>query len=47
MINAAKVEKELNGRAKEKSRRALWQRSTRRSTVARIGVVYPGNNSDL
>jgi len=47
MRNAAKVEEELNERAKKESGRALWQRSTRRSTVTRIGVVYSGNNSNL
>jgi len=45
--SAARMEEELNGGAKEESRGALWERSARGSTVTRIRVVYPGNNSDL
>jgi len=40
-------EEELNRKAEEESRRALRQRDTRRSTVARIGVVYSENDSNL
>jgi len=47
MRSTARIEEELNRRAKEESRRTLRQRDTRRSTVARIGVVYPRNNSNL
>jgi len=47
MRSAAKMEKELNRGAEEESGRALWQRDARRSTVARIGVVYPENDSNL
>jgi len=42
-----RIEEELNRGAKEESRRALWQRNARKSTVAKIGVVYPGNDSNL
>ena len=45
--STARIEEKLNRRAKEESRRALQQRNTRRSTVARIGVVYPRNDSNL
>ena len=45
--STARMEEELNRRAKEESRRTLWQRGARRSMVARIGVVYLGNNSNL
>jgi len=41
------MEEELNRGAEEESKRALWQRSTRRSIVAGIGVVYPRNDSNL
>jgi len=41
------MKEELNRRAKEESGGALWQRSARRSTVARTGVIYSRNNSDL
>ena len=47
MRSAAKMEKELNRGAEEESGRAVWQRGARRSTVARIGVVYPENDSNL
>jgi len=46
MRSIARIE-ELNRKAEKESRRALRQRDTRRSTVARIGVVYPGNDSNL
>jgi len=45
--SAARIEEELNRGAEEESGRALGQRGARRSTVARIGVVYPRNNSNL
>jgi len=45
--SAARIEEELNRGAKEESRRVLRQRGARRSTVARIGVVYPRNDSNL
>jgi len=47
MRSAVRMEEELNRGAEEESRRALWQRGARRSTVARIGVVYSGNDSNL
>jgi len=37
----------LNRGAEEESGRALQQRDARRSMVARIGVVYPGNDNNL
>ena len=46
MRSIARIE-ELNRKAEEESRRALRQRDTRRSMVVRIGVVYPGNDSNL
>ena len=45
--STGRMEEKLNGEAKEESRGALWERSARGSTVTRIRVVYPGNNSDL
>jgi len=45
--STARIKKELNRGAEEESKRALWQRDARRSTVTRIGVVYPGNDSNL
>jgi len=45
--STARMEKELDGRAQKESKRALWQRSAGESMVTRIGVVHPGNNSDL
>ena len=45
--STARMEEKLNRRAEEESRRALQQRGARKSTVARIGVVYPRNNSNL
>jgi len=39
--------KKLDGGAKEESGGALWERSAGESTVTRIRVVHPGNNSDL
>ena len=45
--SAARMEEELNRGAKEESRRALWQKDAKESTVARIGVVYPRNDSNL
>jgi len=45
--SAARMEEVLNRGAEEESRRALQQRGARRSMVARIGVVYPGNDSNL
>ena len=47
MRSAARIEKELNRGAEKESRRALRQRGARRSTVTRIGVVHPGNDSNL
>jgi len=47
MRSAARMEEELSRRAKEESRGALWQRSAEGSSVTRIGVVYPRNNSDV
>ena len=47
MRSVARMEEELNRKAEEESRRALRQRDTRRSMVVRIGVVYPGNDSNL
>jgi len=47
MRNTAKMEEELDKRAKEESGGALQKRSTRGSTVARIGIVYPRDDSDL
>ena len=47
MRSAARMEKKLNRGAEEENGRALWQRGARRSTVARIGVVYPRNDSNL
>jgi len=45
--STARIEEELNGRAKGESGGALWQRSARGSIVARIGVVHLGDNSNL
>jgi len=45
--SAPRMEGELDRGAKEESRGALWQRSARGSTVTRIRVVHPRNNSDL
>ena len=45
--SAVRMEKELNREAEKKNKRALWQRGTRRSMVAGIGVVYPRNDSNL
>ena len=45
--SAARIEEELNRGAEEESGRALGQRGARRSTVARIGMVYSGNDSNL
>jgi len=47
MRSTARMEEKLNRRAEKESRRALWQRGARKSMVARIGVVYPGNDSNL
>jgi len=47
MRSIARIEKKLNGRAQKESRGALWQRSAGGSTVTRIGMVHPRNNSDL
>jgi len=47
MRSATRMEEELNRRAEEESGRALQQRGARRSIVARIGMVYPRNNSNL
>jgi len=47
MRSAVRMEEELNRGAEEESRRVLWQRGARRSMVARIRVVYPGNDSNL
>ena len=45
--SAPRMEGELDRGAKEESRGALWQRSARGSTVTRIRVVHPRNNSNL
>ena len=45
--STVRMEEKLNREAEEESRRVLWQRGARRSTVARIRVVHPGNNSNL
>jgi len=45
--SAARIEEVLNRGAEEESGRALQQRDARRSMVARIGVVYPGNDNNL
>jgi len=47
MKSVVRIEEELNRGAEEKSGRALWQRGTRKSTVAKIGVIYPRNDSNL
>jgi len=47
MRSIVRIEEELNRGAEEESERALWQRGARKSTVAKIGVVYPGNDSNL
>ena len=47
MRSVVRIEEELNRGAEEESERALWQRGARKSTVAKIGVVYPGNDSNL
>jgi len=47
MRSAVRMEGKLNRGAEEESGRALQQQGARRSTVARIGVVYPRNDSNL
>jgi len=47
MRSVVRIEEELNRGAEEESGRALWQRGARKSTVAKIGVVYSGNDSNL
>ena len=37
---ARRVEEELGGRA-------LWKEHPKRGTIIRIGMVYPGDNSDI
>jgi len=46
MKSIARVE-ELDGRIKEKSKGALWQRSTRRSMSTGVGMVHKRSNSDI
>jgi len=45
--SAARIEEELNGRAKKESRGILWKGCPRRGTIPRIRVVHPGNDSDV
>ena len=44
---ARRVEEELGGRAKKEGGRALWKEHPKRGTIIRIGMVYPGDNSDI
>ena len=45
--SAARMEEELNRRAKEESRGTLWKGCPRRGTIPRIRAVRPRNDSDV
>jgi len=40
MRSIARMEKEFSSKTKEKSRRTLWQRSTRESMPTRVRIVH-------